>query len=189
MMSIERELLMRWWRGATDQADLNELYDTTVKLLTQPEQEPICKGIEKNKFNEGLKVGQEAGYRAILEAAKAKQFYLDENERLSNLLLSAEDKIQELLAQPEQDLEVLKKDWVNFGYEAGRKSALSKQEPLTPRQGLEEYKRGYAQAELDLKREPLSDEEIVKLWVSKSPANEFECVRLVEKAHGIGVEL
>ena len=98
-------------------------------------------------------------------------------------------EIQELLAQPEQDLEVLKKDWVNFGYEAGRKSALSKQEPLTPRQGLEEYKRGYAQAELDLKREPLSDEEIVKLWASKSPANEFECVRLVEKAHGIGVEL
>ena len=66
--------------------------------------------------------------------------------------------IRKLLAQPEQDLEVLKTDWVNFGYEAGRKSALSKQEPLTPRQGLEEYKRGYAQAELDLKREPLTNE-------------------------------
>ena len=66
--------------------------------------------------------------------------------------------IRKLLAQPEQDLEVLKKDWVNFGYEAGRKSALSKQEPLTPRQGLEEYKRGYAQAELDLKRQPLTNE-------------------------------
>jgi len=38
--------------------------------------------------------------------------------------------IRKLLAQPEQDLEVLKKDWVNFGYEAGRKSALSKQEPV-----------------------------------------------------------
>ena len=35
------------------------------------------------------------------------------------------------------------------------------------------------------KREPLSDGEIVKLWANKSPANEFECVRLVEKAHGI----
>ena len=71
-------------------------------------------------------------------------------------ILSSE--IEELLAQPEQDLEVLKKDWVNFGYEAGRKSAFSKQEPLTPRQGLEEYKRGYAQAELDLKRQPLTNE-------------------------------
>ena len=36
------------------------------------------------------------------------------------------------------------------------------------------------------KREPLSDDEIVKLWANKSPINEFECVRLVEKAHGIG---
>jgi hypothetical protein len=48
------------------------------------------------------------------------------------------------------------------------------------------YKRGYARAEVDLKREPLSDETIAKLWANKSPANEFECVRLVEKAHGIG---
>ena len=35
-------------------------------------------------------------------------------------------------------------------------------------------------------REPLSDGEITDLWANKSPANEFECVRLVEKAHGIG---
>ena len=38
------------------------------------------------------------------------------------------------------------------------------------------------------KREPLSDGEITDLWANKSPANEFECVRLVEKAHGIGGE-
>ena len=37
-------------------------------------------------------------------------------------------------------------------------------------------------------REPLSEDEIVALWANKSPANEFECVRLVEKAHGIGGE-
>jgi len=36
-----------------------------------------------------------------------------------------------------------------------------------------------------LPREPLSDDEIAELWVNKSPMNEFECVRLVEKAHGI----
>ena len=35
-------------------------------------------------------------------------------------------------------------------------------------------------------RESLSDEAIAKLWANKSPANEFECVRLVEKEHGIG---
>ena len=37
-------------------------------------------------------------------------------------------------------------------------------------------------------REPLSDEEIVALWANKAPQNELECVRLVEKAHGIGVD-
>ena len=35
-------------------------------------------------------------------------------------------------------------------------------------------------------QEPLSYEEIADLWANKSPVNEFECVRLVEKAHGIG---
>ncbi len=35
--------------------------------------------------------------------------------------------------------------------------------------------------------DPLSDEEIKKLWTNQAPQNEFECVRLVEKAHGIGV--
>ena len=100
-------------------------------------------------------------------------------------------EISELLAQPEQDLEVLKKDWVNFGYEAGRKSALSKQEPLTPRQGLEEYKRGYAQAELDLKREPLSDEEIHAYLSLMEPPflwDEGFCsgIEWAEKQHGIG---
>ena len=36
------------------------------------------------------------------------------------------------------------------------------------------------------KREPLSDKEIEDLWANKAPQNELECVRLVEKAHGIG---
>ena len=68
---------------------------------------------------------------------------------------------------------------------------MSKQEPLTPRQGLEEYKRGYAQAELDLKREPLSDEEIMILGVQNlcNKANSFKpfgFARAIEKAHGIG---
>jgi len=36
------------------------------------------------------------------------------------------------------------------------------------------------------KHKPLSDEEISKLWSNKSPMNEFECTRLIEKVHGIG---
>ena len=38
------------------------------------------------------------------------------------------------------------------------------------------------------KREPLSDAEITKLWANQAPQNEFACVRLIEKAHGIGVD-
>ena len=79
------------------------LQEKNKVLLAQPESaaDPIFSVIEKNRFNEGLRVGHESGNRAILEAAQAKQFYLDENERLTNLLLSAEDKIDELLAQQE----------------------------------------------------------------------------------------
>ena len=36
------------------------------------------------------------------------------------------------------------------------------------------------------KQMALSDEEIADLWANKAPQNELECVRLVEKAHGIG---
>jgi hypothetical protein len=37
------------------------------------------------------------------------------------------------------------------------------------------------------KRKPLSDTAIAELWANKLPMNEFECTRLIEKAHGIGV--
>ena len=70
------------------------------------------------------------------------------------------------------------------------KSLLSQpnEEKLTMTQRLEEYKKGYLRAEQHLKREPLSDEAIAELWANKSPINEFECTRLIEKAHGIGVD-
>ena len=58
---------------------------------------------------------------------KALDFMLDVGANLNPLFKEINDN---LLDQPEQ-------------------------KPLTPRQGLAEYQRGYAQAELDLKREPL----------------------------------
>ena len=88
-----------------------------------------------------------------------------------------DDAIKELLAQPEQ-------------------------ENLTPRQGLEEYKKGYAQAELDSKREPLSDDKINNIskkslekfnysdvdgdnnWAFR--INEIIFAKAIEKYHGIG---
>ena len=47
------------------------------------------------------------------------------------------------------------------------------------------YGKGVEDTKYFLTREPLSYEQIADLWANKSPANEFECVRLVEKAHGI----
>jgi murein L,D-transpeptidase YafK len=73
-------------------------------------------------------------------------------------------EIQELLAQPEQPT-------------------------MTQR---EAYQRGYTQAELNLKREPLSDEDI-RVIINQLPTGVdldtgIELCRIIEKAHGIGGE-
>ena len=130
-MSKERDLLV----SCLDEFQYHEvpcsdLIRTIKWLLNEPEQfeteqEVILRGNIK-RFNEGLKVGQEAGNKAILEAAEAKQSYLDENERLTTLLLSAEDKIQELLSQPEP----FKPDWANYrqGVADSKRKPLSDEE-------------------------------------------------------------
>ena len=179
-MSRERDLLV----SCLDEFQYHEvpcsdLIRTIKWLLNEPEQfeteqEVILRGNIK-RFNEGLKVGQEAGNKAILEAAEAKQSYLDENERLTTLLLSAEDKIQELLAQPEQEQEQ-EPDYYLWHDEFHEQHPTNEGDPDV-----------YPLYTHPPKREPLSEDEIVALWANKSPANEFECVRLVEKAHGIGV--
>lgn len=75
------------------------------------------------------------------------------------------DEIYQLLTQPEQ-------------------------EPLTPRQGLAEYKRGYAQAKLDLKREPFGPEERERLsraYITKAEQEAFkEGIILAEILYSIG---
>jgi hypothetical protein len=88
------------------------------------------------------------------------------DDRIKSMLEEEISKIEDLLAQPEQ-------------------------ENLTPRQGLAEYKKGYAKAEKDLKREPLSDDEIMllgkgNLCLEASAFKPFGFARAVEKAHGIG---
>ena len=52
----------------------------------------------------------------------------------------------------------------------------------------EMYKRGYARAEFDLKREPLSDESICEILLKKEWKGFVDLVRIIEKAHGIGVD-
>ena len=94
---------------------------------------------------------------------------------------SLKNEIQELLAQPEQTEQEpvawqLVANFITDGdilqytyskprdelYEYYRVTPLYTSPPtregLTPREGLTEYKKGYAQAELDLKRQPLTNE-------------------------------
>jgi hypothetical protein len=127
------------------------------------------------------------------------------------------EAIKELLAQPEQDATTDKPTAtagavmpngvcvsnVYDAFEAGRASVLgeqSEQEPVVwmscePSTGLVYFENSgkIEHGWIPLytappKREPLSDDEITKLWTNQAPQNEFECVRLVEKAHGIGVK-
>jgi|APFre7841882793_1041355.scaffolds.fasta_scaffold00748_16 hypothetical protein len=78
-------------------------------------------------------------------------------------------EIIELLSQPEQAVaECTNSDTWNCKYcnktescgalKDSRNFAPPAREGLTPREGLTEYKKGYAQAELDLKRQPLTNE-------------------------------
>jgi predicted ester cyclase len=72
------------------------------------------------------------------------------------------------------------------------KELLAEPEPLTPRQGLEEFKKGYAQAEQDLKREPLSEEILYPIAeeriVDEGIAGFYDGFRFAEKHHGIGAD-
>jgi len=59
---------------------------------------------------------------------------------------------------------------------------------LKPREALTEFKKGYAKAELDLKREPLSDDRLAQLYRINVLYDPFIFARQVERAHGIGGE-
>lgn len=122
------------------------------------------------------------------------------------------DEIEELLAQPEQEPVAWMYDWNTIEEEEYGKTnydclaklnsipqsraitnvrplytAPQKCEGITPRQGLEEYKKGYTKAKQDLKREPLSDEAICEILLKKEWKRGFvEFARAIEKAHGIG---
>ena len=103
-----------------------------------------------------------------------------------SVLMRAENAIKNYLAQPEQTAVAWITEWVqryrhNDTPIIDRAVSFTKGDaPAVPNPN---YIPLYTSPP---KREPLSEDEIVALWANKSPANEFECVRLVEKAHGIG---
>ena len=139
-----------------------------------------------------------------------------ERELLQNILDQHEDdrfdigsinhgKIRRLLAQPEQDLEALKKDWVNFGYTAGKREQLLVQPEPEPVAWMSlekgdvnksrsyfEFVEKYQDENIvplytsPLTRKPLSLEELCKLYGDNVVEDIFTFARAIEKAHGIG---
>jgi hypothetical protein len=73
-------------------------------------------------------------------------------------------------------------------YDMGIHSSLAPPKREPAQTAREMYQRGYAKAKNDLKREPLSDEEINAIDLPEKQCTLRELVRIIEKAHGIGVE-
>ena len=209
-MSIERDLLHRWYRGARDQVDFGELYDKTEELLAQPEQTAVDNAVytvswhEKKHRDDNWEVR-----RHIVSNPELIKMFLTFNKQLSELIfgkniiwgLQMQEgeptkeydlklcKTKEVIDQPEQT-EQEPVAWITEWVQRYRHNdtpiidrAVSFTKGDAPAVPNPNYIPLYTSPP---KREPLSDDEIVALWANKSPANEFECVRLVEKAHGIG---
>ena len=143
------------------------------------------------------------------EVVNRERLLLEEIDKYSRIYgeclpANLADTLQEVLSQPEQEPVYWgneKKALLNEIDHLTNRLAQPEQETITPRQGLEEYKRGYAKAELDLKREPLGLEEINECMANSDSFgfngdvyiadgdNAFEnFARAIEKAHGIGVD-
>jgi hypothetical protein len=111
-------------------------------------------------------------------------------------VVSLFNDIKECLAQPEQEPEF------NFDLERMKAAIESPISDVTGEELMRQvksnrvfYQEGYAQAELELKREPLSDERLRDLSNSIHAHPDFDNVsvwqvfyiaRAIEKAHGIG---
>jgi hypothetical protein len=103
------------------------------------------------------------------------------------------DVLQDAIGMLTEKYDALFTEKGHSGYKETKEELLAQQEGLTPRQGLEEYKKGYTKAEQDLKREPLSDDEIYVGFQSDT-GNYLDLTsftagcKFSEKAHGIGVD-
>jgi hypothetical protein len=97
-------------------------------------------------------------------------------------------KERELLKRVRDTLHELKETHYDLYWDIQAELDLAppKREPSMT--GREMYQRGYAKAKDDLKREPLSDEKINAIDLPEKQCTMRELVKLIEKAHGIGVE-
>jgi uncharacterized phage infection (PIP) family protein YhgE len=69
--------------------------------------------LNRTRYNEGISAGQQSIRKTLDEVAILKESYLDENEKLSTLLLNSEDEVARLnvrIAQLTQEL-IFKDGW------------------------------------------------------------------------------
>jgi len=218
-MSIERELIkdMKILLECADMGSLQRNADVligrAIELLAQPEQEPVAWQLVANFITDG----------DILQYTYSKpRDELYEHYRVTPLYTSPQTcdvvKLQNEVYQYRHKLpeNVFWSQWIEceIDYYKTYLSAPIKaniygtlieyqvrvlhkepqtREGLTPREGLTEYKKGYAQAELDLKREPLSTKQAEDLWETtfKSAVTYYifdEICVAIEQYHGIGAD-
>ena len=162
-MSLERELLGRAmslidYRYAPSEAVA--VHREIQELLAQPEQEPV-----EDRIARWHKLGYEQGRKSALNEQEPVAWKVIDGTH-GGYMFSR-----------------IKPTEHTYKYNEVIPLYTSPPKLLTPRQGLAKYKRGYARAELDLKREPLSESEIAAIWGDSD--YEVAIVRAIEKAHGI----
>ncbi len=96
-------------------------------------------------------------------------------------------KERELLKRVRDTLRELKETHYDLYWDIQAELDLAPQKREPAQTAREMYQRGYAKAKDDLKREPLSDEEINAIDLPEKQCTIREFVRIIEKTHGIGV--
>jgi hypothetical protein len=76
--------------------EIEKLNDSISKLQSTSK---MLLELNRKRYNEGLSVGQKSIHRTLDEAVVLKESYLNENEKLSTLLLNAEDEIASLKSE------------------------------------------------------------------------------------------
>jgi len=181
MMSKERELLRRVL--ATQHTLCVQIAYEIEELLAQPEQDILRDKLNEEPIGEIALSGNTVSVGAPFPAVKW----------ITGMMPAIGTKLYTAPPKPEQE------PVFNFNLERMKLAVESPVSDVTV-EGLTAkvktnrmfYQEGYAQAELDLKREPLSDKEIAKGFLLTDVWHRYECfiagVRFAEKAHGIGGE-
>jgi hypothetical protein len=177
-MSKERELLERILVSGIFDSNLFEDWEQYIQeLLAQPEQEAV-----EDRIARWHRLGYEQGKKASKREPLSNEEILvgfPQGVHITTLAFYEGVKFAEKMHGLQDQADIIIKEI---------QESLAKPEGITPREGLTEYKKGYAKAELDLKREPLSDLDVFTLYEEAEYIGFLayrKGIKDAEKAHGI----